>query len=51
MSLCHRPDLLKGQESGLVTQTLLMPVLAHAFAALMLVNLSLSPFFEGSHSV
>ena len=45
------PDLRKGQRSGLVTQTLLVPILAHALAALMLVNFSLSPFLEGSHSV
>ncbi len=51
MLLCHSPDLRTGQESGLVTQTLLVPILTHAFAALVLVDLRFSPFFEGSHSM
>lgn len=34
---------------GLVTQTLLVTVLTHALAALVLVDLGLTAFFEGTH--
>ena len=39
------------QGSGLVTQTLLMLILAHALAALVLIDFCLSPFLEGSHNM
>ena len=35
--------------SGLVTQTLLVTILAHALAALVLIDLSFTSLLEGSH--
>ncbi len=44
------PTRSREKNSGLVTQTLLVTVLAHALAALVLINLCLTSLLEGSHN-
>ena len=48
--LHFRPLPTEHSGSGLVTQALLVAILAHAFAALVLVNLGLTSLFKRSHS-
>ena len=45
-----RLDADRATCSGLVTQALLVAVLAHAFAALMLVDLGFTSLLKRSHS-
>lgn len=45
-----RRPTLQVSNSGLVTQTLLVTILAHALAALMLVNFGFTSLLQGSHN-